>query len=465
MLRGLRSFMQMLDNLEDEDDGHRHRRAPRPVRQLATSQPPPAVELPHRLEKPAIVAAPTTFIFDTDPDHSGELQAILARTGARTELFSETSQFVRGLLTSAPSMVFLDVSGQGELAIDALFAMGERNYAGCVQLMGAELSPVVDVVRRMGERHSLQMLPALRKPLETRTVRDLLISQNFSIAAPPATSLGEALEKGWVEFWYQPKIDLIRRAIAGVETFARLRHPERGTLQPAEFLEGATGNDLKRLSEAALMAALGAATDFAAAGIHLRFAVNMPVCALLGLPVIDLVATHRPATDRWPGLVLDLAAGQIADEFPRIEALGTSLVAAGASLAIDDFSSSTLPLPSLRQLPITELKLDRTLVHGCADDSARAQACGSVVGLAHHLRALAVGVGIERTVDMKALVGMGCDIGQGFLFGQPMPREELARLLMRRAIQKETPIVEDEKTKELPSLRDIAASVAGRKAS
>src|SRR5690606_12856064 len=141
-------------------------------------------------------------------------------------------------------------------------AMGERGYPGGVQLMGAEGSPVLDVVRRMGERHALQMLPALRKPLESRAVRNVLVSQNFTIAAPPATSLGEALSENWVEFWYQPKIDLQRRAIAGVEVFARVRHPARGTLHPAVFLEDASERDLVALSEKALTVSLGAARDF-----------------------------------------------------------------------------------------------------------------------------------------------------------------------------------------------------------
>ena len=485
MLRELRSLMHMLDNLEDDEEPQLpHRRAPRLGQSALTPTGPAVFEIPQSVEAAApLVARPTTFIFDTDAAHAKTLAAILGATGAKAELFTETSQFVRGLLTTPPSLVFLDVTGQGDQAIDALFAMGERNFAGGVQLMG-DSSPVVDVVRRMGERHALHMLPALRKPLETKAVRDVLISQNFTIAAPPATSLGEALSENWVEFWYQPKIDLARRTIAGVETFARIRHPQRGTLHPVVFLEDASERDLMNLSEKALTAALQAARDFSEVGIHLRVAVNIPVRALFDLPVIQMTREFGPPTDRWPGLLLDITAPQLTAEFPRVEAIGASLVACNIRIAIDDFGRSKLELPSLRQLPIAELKLDRALVQGIADDPKRIKCSESVIGLAHHLGAVAVAVGIERPADMKAMMALKCDVGQGFLFGQPMPRDELAGILMRRAVKEEAPdepeagaelakppvaptaaphALREIATSAVPSLRDIAAAAAPKK--
>ena len=163
-----------------------------------------------------------TFLLDPDPAAAGALAAILQGSGLTTEIFSDSAGFVRGLLTRTPSLVFLDVAGSGDDAIDALFAMGERGYGSAVQLIGDDVSPLVSVVRRMGERHSLQMLPSLRKPLETHAVRRVLNSQNLgTVPAATSATLDEALANGWVEFWYQPKIDLGKRQIAGVETFAR----------------------------------------------------------------------------------------------------------------------------------------------------------------------------------------------------------------------------------------------------
>lgn len=423
LLKEFRSLIQMLDDLDDPAP------LPRPPVE------PVAVELPQSVETVARPAgAASTFIFDSDPNHAGLLAATLQRSGVDSEIFTDTPQFMRGLLTREPSMVFLEVSGPGDAAIDALFAMGGRNYSGGVQLMGADEGPVMDVVRRMGDRHSLKMLPTLRKPLEPRTVRGVLVSQNFPVKEAPTASLAEALHENWVEFWYQPKIDLKKRQIAGVETFARIRHPELGTVQPTTFMHGATEADLVRLSEKALRAALKAASDFANVGINLRVAVNIPVRALFDLNIGAMAQAIGPQTPRWPGLVLDVTAAQLAADFDRVAAMAVELSASNVRLAIDDFGRASLPMTSLTKLPLAELKLDRNFVQGSATDQGRAKLCAGVINLAHHLACVAVGVGIERPEDLKLLASLGCDVGQGYLFGPPMPEQELVGLLLKRAV-------------------------------
>ena len=137
---------------------------------------------------------------------------------------------------------------------------------------------------------------------------------------------------------------------------------------------------------------------------------------------------------RWPGLLLDVTEEQVVDNIEAIQAMSPDLVACNVTLAIDDFGRAKLPPSKLRELPFTELKLDRAFVNGCADDLARSTICRSAIELAHHFGCTAVAVGIERGVDMRALSTMGCDLGQGFLFGQPVPEEELVEILIKRAV-------------------------------
>src|SRR5690606_25422387 len=115
-------------------------------------------------------------------------------------------------------------------------------------------------------------LPVLQKPLDAGAVRRVLAARNIETAAPAgmAGSLEEALARDWIEFWYQPKIDLRLMQIAGVETFARVLHPELGMLSPAAFMHGATERDLLLLTRRALTSALTAAADFSRLGINLR---------------------------------------------------------------------------------------------------------------------------------------------------------------------------------------------------
>jgi EAL domain-containing protein (putative c-di-GMP-specific phosphodiesterase class I) len=422
VLKEFRSLLQMLDGFDDEPPA------------LVPASERAAEELPQSIEPQSPAAAqprPSSFIYDSNRAHAEALAAMLWTSEVDSEIFTETASLVRGLLLKPPSMVFLEVEGQGDQALDALFALGERNYAGGVQLMGTELTPVLDVLKRMGERHSLQMLPTLRKPLRESAVRKVLATQKLT---PLGSMLDEALARDWIEFWYQPKIDLVKRQISGVETFARARHPEQGTLPPAVFMRGATERDLLQLTEHALKAALGAASNFSQVGISLRVAVNVPVRALFELPVVDMVRELGPKTARWPGLLLDVTVGQLGADFGRVRALGPELGASNIQLAIDDFGKGNLAVANINDLPVAELKLDRSFVNGCADDPQRARVCRGVIDLAHRLGCVAVAVGIEQLADLKAIGAMGCDLGQGFLFGQPMPEQELVALLLQRAV-------------------------------
>ena len=90
----------------------------------------------------------------------------------------------------------------------------------------------------------------------------------------------------------------------------------------------------------------------------------------------------------------------------------------------------------LSDLSFAELKLDRSFVTGCGTDQTNAPLCKAAIDLAHSFGSVAVGVGIERASDAMALVGMGCDYGQGFLLGQPMPEERFIALLRQRAVSR-----------------------------
>lgn len=376
-----------------------------------------------------------TFIVDPDARSAQALAAVLSASGVDAVMFANGEALAAGLRRSTPELVFIDVAAHGEQAIDALYTLGQGGYAGGVQLVGPQLSPVVETVRRMGSRHALKMLTPLNKPLAPGSIRRVLRQQRLAaLSQEPLVDLGEALARGWVEFWFQPKIDLRRRQIAGVETFARLRHPDMGVMLPPDFMGGASEEDIVALSERALVAALKSASNFSQLGIALRLAVNMPVSGLLNLPIRQMVHELGPKHHKWPGLLLDVTEAQITQNLAEVQAVSRGLTACGIHLAIDDFGGGSLPLAELRDLPIAELKLDRAFVSDCAVDLARSSVCRSVIDLSHHLGCVTVGIGVEKAADMIVLQGMGCDLGQGHFFGQPMPEETLISTMLQRAV-------------------------------
>jgi EAL domain-containing protein (putative c-di-GMP-specific phosphodiesterase class I) len=198
-------------------------------------------------------------------------------------------------------------------------------------------------------------------------------------------------------------------------------------------MPGATDSELQTLSEHAIANVLQAGVKFAQLGINLRFAVNIPVSALVQMSIPDLVRAHRDRVDHWPGLIIDVSEEQIVTDLALANEMTKKLAHLNVKLAIDDFGRGYSSLARLKELPFAELKLDRTFVTDCGTDKVNAPLCKTVIDLAHNFGSAAVAIGIEKASDALALTSMGCDIGQGFLLGQPMPEERFLSLLKQRA--------------------------------
>jgi hypothetical protein len=166
--------------------------------------------------------------------------------------------------------------------------------------MSSRGAAVLEHAKAIGLRHKLNMLPVLKKPFETDALVKIL--RELKLGLPPAVAtrldLQEALNNNWIEFWYQPKIHLRKKRLAGAEAFVRARHPQHGVVLPGAFLPGAPDASVLKLSEFALVCALKAGENFAKLGAHLTISVNIPLACLLGLPLEDLIKTHRPQNDK-----------------------------------------------------------------------------------------------------------------------------------------------------------------------
>jgi EAL domain-containing protein (putative c-di-GMP-specific phosphodiesterase class I) len=254
----------------------------------------------------------------------------------------------------------------------------------------------------------------------------------MNAAARPRIAIAEALRKSWFEIWYQPKIDLKRKSLAGAEALARIRHPELGLLQPANFLPDDGDDGLAELAQHTLLGALFDWSKFEEAGFCLRLSINVPVSVLFKLPIPRLVAQYRPQSPHWPGLILEIIEDQIARDIAPAEEIASQLRVSGISIAIDDFGAGLTSFASLRRLPFAELKIDQSFVAGCATDAPNAAICQTAIDLAHRFGGVAVAEGVENAADLQTLITMGCDFGQGVLIAPPMLKRRFLDLLRQR---------------------------------
>jgi EAL domain-containing protein (putative c-di-GMP-specific phosphodiesterase class I) len=251
-------------------------------------------------------------------------------------------------------------------------------------------------------------------------------------------SIDEALQNNWLDTWYQPKIDLRRKCLAGAEVIVRMDHPQAGVLWPDQFIDLFDENDLAKLFERTLPAILREWTTLADAGFGLRLSVNIPASILLKLPIKALVTAHRPQSTTWPGLTLELSEDQIVREIALTRKIAEELKICNVALAIDDFGAGYSSLSSLRELPFAELKIHRSFVKNCAVDVTNAAICQTAIDLCHRFGSTVVAKGIDSIADLQALIVMGCDFGQGPLLAPPMPKDgflEALRQHMNRSKQ------------------------------
>jgi|RhiMetStandDraft_4_1073278.scaffolds.fasta_scaffold42038_2 EAL domain-containing protein (putative c-di-GMP-specific phosphodiesterase class I) len=264
--------------------------------------------------------------------------------------------------------------------------------------------------------------------------------------------LAHALRAGWVEFWYQPKIDLRDRTIIGVEMFARARHPFHGVISGGVILAGADQTLLMQLAVFSLRWALQASAAMAQEHVRIPITVNMPACAIDPKAIAALLAQGPQAKD-WGGLVFDVPKHEILSHHERLAQIAPQLAGLGIRLAADDFCGnlrrlmrSTDPealyeemetlsktLRKLTALSLAEIKLERDLTAGCSEDKSRTMLCELIVELIHKLESKATAVGVERHADIAVLGQIGCDVAQGYAFSEPKPLEEFLALLKRRA--------------------------------
>jgi len=376
------------------------------------------------------------FIIDEEGSIRQFVSLILQGSGVDTIEFVDGASFRGTPITQVPDMVFLNVNLEVQDAVASIEWLIKSGFTGSVQLMSSRGSAVLDTVKQAGEQLKLPMLPVLKKPFETSAIQKVLseLKLGHGPKSDVKISLAEALKNNWVEFWYQPKIDLRRKQLAGAEAFARVCHPEHGVLLPGSFMPGADDASIHTLAEQALISALKSGLNLSRFGVNLRIAINVPVKCLVTLPVDKIVREHRPSVADWPGLMIDVTEAQIVDELTLANDLSKKFAEHNVRLAIDDFGTSHASLTKLKELPFAEMKLDRSFVLGCGTDKIHAPICKTVIDLAHSFGALAVGIGLEKASDASALVSMGCDLGQGFLFGQPMPEERFTALLKQRVM-------------------------------
>jgi len=372
------------------------------------------------------------IVVDSDFGFLQSFSKSLRDAGIDAVELRNTARLAENIVSHNPDLVFIDLHpANPHDCVRGLFALKESRFTGRVQLIGRCEIPFLDSFRKIGNDFSLTMLPVLLKPVDFTAVRKIVLDHNLSIQPEPAhdLSLKSVLARDFVKFWYQPRIDLKKKQVVGAEAFARISHPQHGILAPGSFLAGAGDEELTELAVRAIANALKMSSMLDELGICMTIAINVSVDTLVKLPVVDLVSKHRPRNEQWPGLLFDVPEQQAINKIVALREIFGELEKHRVSLAIDNFGRGNSSFAVFRYLPISEIKIDASFVQGCATNKGNANVCKSMIQLAHNFSRKAAAVGIEANDDAQELKSLGCDLGQGYLFGRPMTEQQLIAML------------------------------------
>ena len=237
----------------------------------------------------------------------------------------------------------------------------------------------------------------------------------------------DGLTRGEFVAYFQPIVELNSQRVQSVELLARWQHPQRGLLPPAQFI--ALAEDAGLIGALMLSVLRNAFTELPALPAHWRVSVNVAPQQIqdetLVPQLLALLAEHGVPPAR---LDVELTETALVRDTSAARRVMRDLKLAGFTVTLDDFGTGHSSLAYLAELDFDKIKIDRSFVHTLRERPQSAKVVDAIIGLSRSLGVPAVAEGIETEADATRLLRMGCALGQGYLFGRPVPAGELPGL-------------------------------------
>lgn len=242
-----------------------------------------------------------------------------------------------------------------------------------------------------------------------------------------------ALTKDEFRLHFQPKIDSKTQALIGVEALLRWEHPAKGTLSPAVFLPAAERFGLiSQIGDWVIEEACRIQHNLRNKGIVLNISINLSAQQFRNANLVTSVVELLNRFNMPPSaLMFEITESSAMHDPDQFDSLLLAFKTAGIGMAMDDFGTGHSSLAYLQTVEVNQLKLDRNFIKDIGNSKQSRAIVDAVIRLAHALDLVVVAEGVETEEQRKALVELGCDQLQGYLFARPVPEEELAGLIGR----------------------------------
>ncbi|AVK03883.1 MULTISPECIES: EAL domain-containing response regulator [Pseudomonas aeruginosa group] len=330
-------------------------------------------------------------------------------------------------------LVLSDLMMPGMDGIQMIQQLPYLKHRPKLALMSSSSQRMLLSASRVAQSLGLSVIDLLPKPTLPKAIGQLLeqlekcLRQDLEPEADDLphgrTALLDALHNEQLVTWFQAKKSLHTGRMVGAEALIRWNHPQRGLLLPGCFMSDIDASGLhEALLWRVLEQTLRAQASWRRAGYEIPVSVNLPPHLLDSQDLPDRLCEFVGSRGASAGsLCFELTESSVATLSSNYYAGACRLRMKGFGLAQDDFGQGYSSFFNLVTTPFTELKIDRSLIHGCVEDNGLNAAVTSCIELGHRLNLDVVAEGVETCEELNLLRRLGCDRAQGFLISEAVP--------------------------------------------
>lgn len=363
------------------------------------------------------------LVFDDDAAIGRLAVQVATMSGMTAVAVTDAASFAQSLRTQPPDVVLLDLQLGETDGVEQLRLLAERQYGGALVLMSGFDARVLATARALGQSLGLKVEAVLQKPLRVAALESVLQKLQSAGGVLSAERLLAAIANDELVLDFQPVVSRRPKVLKKLEALVRWEHPTSGRLPPGDFLPMVESNTgvIDALTNWVVGATVEAYQVLAELGVRVPLAVNMSAQNLHDLTVPDRLEQRLRAGGMPPGhLCLEITESAAFKDASLTMDILSRVRLKGMQLSIDDFGTGYSSLKMLRQMPFSEIKIDRSFVSDATTSRDSRAIVKSIMDLAANMEMDCVAEGVETEETAALLEQLGaCDM-QGFLIAAPM---------------------------------------------
>lgn len=335
----------------------------------------------------------------------------------------------------SPDLLIVDLEMPTMDGPELLMALHEQHIDIPIIVVSSRERVLIDSVQEMSGFLGLRVLRALQKPLQIGALTDAIREAAHAVAlrgrdqtwAIDAKALAAAIEADQISVHYQPKADLRTGLIRGAEALARWNHPDLGFVPPDQFIQVAERQGLiHALTMSVMNQAMLQTSAWHARGMQFPVAINLSPVLLERADLPQEIAALAKVHDLMPErIVFEITESSLITHPAVALSVLARLRLKGFGLSIDDYGTGFSSMKQLARIPFTELKIDRSFVHGASQRESLQVILHSAIDLSNQLGLTCVAEGVETLDEWRLLQRFGCTLAQGWFIGKAMPGDEI----------------------------------------